>query len=87
MEDKQSLDKEKTYISKNVLNKIIRQKVKNKRKNYTINKIKIVLDYYNKNGNIRVTSKFFDIPKSTISVLVQRKDEYLISICKSNKCD
>ena len=64
----------------------IREKVKNKRKNYTIKEIKVVLNYYNKIGNIRGTAKFFDIPKSTVSGWVQKKDEYITDIVKSNKC-
>ena len=86
MEDDKSLDIEESMISEDEDNMIIRKKVKNKRKNYTINEIKIVLDYYKKNGNIRATAKFFDIPKSTVSGWVQREDEYLSSTGKNNKC-
>ena len=62
----------------------IREKLKNKKKNYTIKEIKIVLNYYNKIGNIRGISTFFDIPKSTGWVNI--KDEHMTAIVKSNKC-
>lgn len=73
-------------ISKEEQESKIREKVKNKRKNYTMKEIKVVLNYYNKIGNIRGTAKFFDIPKSTVSGWVQKKDEYMTAIFKSNKC-
>ena len=67
MEDYKSSVEEESEISEDEDNIKIRKKVKNKRKNYTINEIKVVLDYYNKNGNIRATARFFNIPKSTVS--------------------
>ena len=86
MEDYKSSVEEESEISEDENNIKIRKKVKNKRKNYTINEIKVVLDYYNKNGNIRATARFFNIPKSTVSGWVQREDEYISSIGKNNKC-
>ena len=77
MEDYKSLDKQEPEISEDEDNIKIRKKVKNKRKNYTINEIKVVPNYYNKNDNIRETARFFNILKSTVSGWVQRKDEYI----------
>ena len=64
----------------------IREKVKNNRKNFTIKEIRVVLNYYNKNNNIRGTAKFFNIPHSTVAGWVQRKDEYLSCNNYINKC-
>ena len=86
MEDYKNLDQQEQEISEDEDSIKIRKKVKNQRKNYTIYEIKVVLDYYNKNGNIRETARFFNIPKSTVSGWVQRKDEYISSIGKNDKC-
>lgn len=64
---------ESEIISNKEQESTIREKVKNKIKNYIIKEIKVVPNYYNKIDNIRGTVKFFDIPKSTISGWVQKK--------------
>ena len=85
MEIEKSYKEEENQQSKEIEDLKIRQKVKNKRKNFTTKEIRVVLNYYNKNNNIRGTAKFFNIPHSTLAVWVQRKDEYLFSNNYINK--
>ena len=86
MEIEKSYKEEENQQSKEIEDLKIRQKVKNKRKNFTTKEIRVVLNYYNKNNNIRGTAKFFNIPHSTVAGWVQRKDEYLFSNNYINKC-
>ena len=53
-----------------------RNKVKNQRHNYTIKEIKIVLTKYKENKSVSETKKFFNIPITTVSGLVQKQDLY-----------
>lgn len=53
-----------------------RTKDKNK-KNYTISEIQIFLNQYEKCGQLRDTTNYFDISHSTLSGLIKRKDDYL----------
>ena len=53
-----------------------RNKVKNQRHNYTIKEIKIVLTKYKENKSVSETTKFFNIPITTVSGLVQKQDLY-----------
>ena len=54
-----------------------RTKVKNRRKNYTILEIQTVLIHYEKNGHLRETAKFFNVPPSTLAGWIKKKDDYL----------
>lgn len=44
-----------------------RKKVKNQRKNYTIKKILVILNKFKENKSVSETSKFFDLPLTTVS--------------------
>lgn len=66
MEIEESYNEEENQPAEEKEDLITRQKVKNKRKNFTIKEIKVVLNYYNKNNSVRGTAKFFNIPHSTV---------------------
>ena len=53
-----------------------RKKVKNRRKNYTLNEIKTVLNFYDKVKSIREASRKFNIPYSTVQGWVEKEDIY-----------
>jgi len=61
-----------------------RAKVKNKRNNFTLSEIRTFLNHYEKCGKLRETAKYFDIPPSTLTGWIKKKDEYYTNHNKKN---
>ena len=72
MEDENMILDEEEALDKS-LDENERNKVKNKRINYTISEIQTALKYFEKCEHLRNTAKFFDVPLSTLATWVKKK--------------